>query len=504
MAKAEPGVAARVVVLAIAAAFAWPQPAGAQQASPSGAAEFRLRGLPEPEAEDIFSDGGIEEANRATEIVPRPTPRPAPALAEEGQSRAFPVAPEPPVVPPDAVAGDTDPREGRRAAAVERGNARAPEEDPFAPQGLRLGSWTAFLTAGQSLGWTTNTAGAVGGQSGWISRSSAGVELVSDWARHEARVSANGEYQRALSGDANEQPALDAAAGLRLDLLDGVEANLGVNYAYSTEGAGSPGSIGGVAEQPGVQSFTGSAEIARFGGRLEASLRGVATRTLYQDAALVGGGVFDQSDRDNTLYLGGIRLGYVLSPAITPFVDFSAGRRIHDSRLDRNGDIRDASLYEIRGGAELDLAEKLSGEISAGWEVQDYDGALETLAAPSFEARLTWSPVRETQIAFVASTDLESSTSAGDNGSVVRRFGIEAERQANDRLTLRANAGLEIAAPGSGGDADLTWTAGAGLTYWLNRFLGFTADIGHERLDSGAGATDYDATAVTLGLTVRR
>lgn len=482
-------------------------PAAAQTAADGAVATagpgFRLRGLPEP-AEDAFADGGIEEANKAPERASiLPVPKPAPRLAEDLQGR---VAREPRVTggQQDPAEALDDPAGNPAVAPVEPGVRPSADTDPFAPGGLRLGSWRASLKAEQSLGYSTNTARAAGGESGAVSRSSGSLSLRSDWSRHEASIEANGAYERALGEDTQGIPTADLAAGLRLDLVDGVTANLRGVYRYTTESTTSDLLTGPVAERPGVHAFGASAEIGRSGMRLGSSLKASADRTVYEDAALSGGGLLDQGDRNNTLYQLTGRASYEISPALTPFLQAGIGRRVHDTDVDRNGDDRDSTVYDLRAGVALDLGEKLKGEVALGYLAEDYDGSLETLGAPSVNASLDWSPVRDTQVRLSAATSLNGSTTAGDNGSLVRSFRIEVDRQLNDRISLSAKAGLDMESDAAGGDADLTWSAGAGITYWINRFLGVKAAVDHERLDSASAGRSFDATAVTLGVTLQR
>lgn len=454
--------------------------------------------------DDVFADGGIGEAERAREsAMPIDLQRTLP-LSNDAQGSAESASAEPPVASdPDAVV--PGPRDNLRTGTVEPGVASSEEKDPFLPTGFRAGTWQVFTRLDQALGYTNNTTSVAGGRPGAVSRTKAGLTMRSDWARHEASLEANGSIDHFLSGEEQDVPQVDVTGALRLDLIDGVAANLRASYNYSTEATNSDALGGGVSERPGVNAYGASAELVRSGGKLDFSLRGSADRTVYDVATTTGGGSLDQADRDNTLYQATARAGYGVSEAMRPFVQAGIGRRIHDLTVDRNGEKRDSTLYDVRVGLAVDLGEKLSGEAAVGYLAEVFDDSgLRTLATPSFNANLVWSPERETQVTLTAATSLSGSTTAGESGSSIQSLGVEVERRIRERLSGHADAGLEIETYDATGERDMTWTAGAGLKYWINRFMGVTAGVGYERLDSYDPASSYDAATVTLGVSLQR
>jgi hypothetical protein len=461
-------------------------------------------------AEDPFADGGIgaedEDAPADGTTTPSRPARPARRLAEEdaqttGRTRSE--APEDPVAGV-VVNGQPDPRDSVAEDPVQTGSTRRPEVDPFLPVGFRAGSWNVFATLDQSVGYSNNTTRAPDGPAGTVSQTSVNVRAVSNWSRHEASIEANGALQRSLNGEQESIPSAGLAGNLRLDLIDGYSANLRTAYGYTTESTTSTSLGGSVSERPGVHSLGGSAELLRGGGKLLLSVRASADRTSYEDAALSGGGIQSQEDRNNTLYQLTGRAGYQLSPALTPFVQAGFGRRIHDLRTDRNGDQRDSTVADLRAGVTLDFGEKLRGEAAIGYLVEDFDGSsLSTLRSPSLNAGFVWSPERGTDISLNAATTFNGSTSAGDSGFVSNNFTLSAERRITDRLAANARLGAKIDSYEDGGQ-DLTTSVGAGLRYWVNRFLAITADVSHERLQAQDASRDFDASTVTLGVRLQR
>ena len=54
-------------------------------------------------------------------------------------------------------------------------------------------------------------------------------------------------------------------------------------------------------------------------------------------------------------------------------VEAQVGRRIYEQPVDDAGFERSGNLLGLRAGVELDLGEKLAGEVSAGWIEEQFD-----------------------------------------------------------------------------------------------------------------------------------
>ena len=453
--------------------------------------------LDAPQAQTGEQDPDNPDALEEVEAVPTPRPR-----QEQGRTRR--VQPASSVVDP-LVTSTPSARSNIRQPRTQEGTGATTREDPFAPLGLRIGSWRAFTTLEETIGYSTNVDDAAGGEGGAFFRTDATLSLQSDWSRHAARIDAAGTLRRTLDGDSDVVGNGSVSGEVTLDLIDGWQATNRLAYEYDTESATSTAITAPAASRTGFHTTTATASIARTDRRLQFSLRGVAQRSDYEDIELEGGGTASQNDRNNTLYTATARLGYESSPVFTPFVEMEGGVRRHDEKVDRNGDERDATILAARGGVELDFGEKLTGELSTGYRIEDYTGSsLDNLEAVTLDGNLVWSPYRDTTVTLSGSTGFSGATTSGDNGSVVRSANVEVERQANDRLTLTANGGVQHTAPDNGDDTQTLWTASAGFSYWLNRFMAFTSTVEHTRQRGDNTDLNYDATAIRAGVRFQR
>lgn len=394
-------------------------------------------------------------------------------------------------------------RLNQRATALED-RARRPEEDPYAPLGLRVGTFVVVTELEQGLISTTNADNSPGGESAVLSETTLRFRAASDWSRHSATAEVYGTFRKSISGEEVQELEGGAEAGLELDLLDDLTARALLAYKAEREGASSPVAIPGVEEHPLRHTLNGALGFERSLGRLRLGLTGEIQRDQYGDAELMGGGTLSQSDRDSTLVLARLRGSYEISPALTPFVEVEAGRRIYDTERDSAGYERSATRLGAHAGVTLDLSEKLRGELSAGWISEDFeDPRLATISGPALAASLAWSPRRGTVVGLDVSTEIEGTTDPGLSGSLLHSGTLRIERQLRSNLTGEAALRASYRDYEAGGH-DVILSGEALLTWWLNRYAGLTGRLRHERQTSSLPGRDYDATSLFMGLKLQR
>jgi hypothetical protein len=395
--------------------------------------------------------------------------------------------------------------DSRREDAIEALNKR-PEDNPYAPVGIRVGTFTVLPTAESGVTWTSNANSSPGGQPATLSESTLRLDAISEYDGNKTTFGAWGNFRKSISGE-----EIDETRG-KLDWVH--EHDLGrdwkglaaLGYEIAPESASSPTAVPGSLEQPIEQTFTGSLGVEKDLGKLQLRLTGSVERDVFGDAQLSTGGTVSQSDQDSTLTAGVLRTGYEISPALTPFVEFEYGHRNYDQDLDSNGFARSYDRTAARGGIAIDLGEKFHGEASAGWVNEDLqDPRLQPISGPTVAAALDWSPVRGTIVSLDADTTLEDSTTPDESGSILYSGKTTLAHE------LRANLTAEMALGGgwrnyfgSEGGHDKIWNAGVGLTWWLNRYVGLTGKGYHEQLTSTDPTRDYTTDSVFVGLKLQR
>jgi hypothetical protein len=396
-----------------------------------------------------------------------------------------------------------DPR-AERAAAIEAID-RDIEQNPYAPLGLRLGSFIVTPTLESGLTWTSNANYEPQPQSAVLSETTLRLNAISDWSSNLATLNAFGTFRKSVSGaELDEKPAgIDGT--LQLDLGNEYQALATLGYITAPESASSPVTIVGEAERPIRQTLIGSLGVEKDVGKVSFGLTGAVERDWYGDAELSTGGTLSQQDRNSTLGTLVLRGGYEISPAVTPFVEAEVGRRVYELPTDSSGFERSTRRLGARAGVEIDLGEKFSGEVSAGWIEEKFDDSrLAPISGPSVAADLAWSPLRGTIVGLTGLTTVEGATTPGESGSILYAARLNLERQMRANLTGNMAFGAAyrdyIGIEGN----DLTLSAETGLTYWFSRYLGLTGRARHEQQTSSLPGRDYKVNSVFLGLRMQR
>ncbi|MDX8498666.1 outer membrane beta-barrel protein [Mesorhizobium sp. VK4C] len=391
-----------------------------------------------------------------------------------------------------------------RTESIE-GQKVKPEDDPFAATGIKVGTFVFRPTLEQGFTATSNADASSGGRPAVLSETALRFSATSDWRENSALINGYGIFRNTLSGQKINDAQGRIEGQLNVDLDHELRAIAKLGYEAVPESASSPDAIAGVTSQPLRQTVDGSLGIEKDVGKMRYTLTGAVTHDFYGDAKLSDGTVLSQKDRDSTLYSATLRTGYQVSPAITPFAEVEAGRRVYDLRLDSNGFERSSTRLGARAGLELDMDDKLSGEFSVGWlrEAID-DDRLPANAGPYVNADLKWSPERGTIIGLTGRTTIESTTAANESGDVLYSGRLTGERQVRANLTANSSLGLDWRDYTGSDGHDLILSAEAGLTWWLNRYAGLTTRVRTEKLTSNLPGRDYVANSVYLGLKVQR
>ena len=474
--------------------------------------------------------------------LPVPGSRPgANAADEEGPDLSVQLSP-PEDVEEDEVGGlitgtigaipepEPDEEESLRTLRTEPVGALAsgpgePEEAPFAPVGLRIGTFD--LTTSLDLGIGGSTTRAVSEDpgppvsyaeqrsSGTLTEAGLVLLATSDWSRHALELGLEARYPFVVGGTSDDTPTIDATAELRLDLLSDTTLTATLGYSYATDNPSSQAVVDALDPvlfpdlaadgESAVHGLAGSLALARTAGPFIGQIEGSAGRQLHAAAKLTDGTSIAQDDLDFTRYGLRLRAGYQVSPVLTPFVEGEVSRRVMDETPDSGGFDRNATGYALRAGTAFDFGPKLNGELAVGYAAEDIsDAALADIAGLSVSGEVNWSPRRGTDVALALSSAIAPGTSDADSGSVTYGADVAVTHRARADLELTASAGVEYEDV-TGGSADaLTAKAGLGATWWMNRYLGLTSRVLYERTFSSDPADETDSASAFLGLRLQR
>ncbi|CCM76404.1 outer membrane beta-barrel protein [Rhizobium mesoamericanum] len=395
----------------------------------------------------------------------------------------------------------------REAPLDERLPARKPEPNPAFEEtpGIRIGTFVLRPTITQSINTETQKDAGVSQTRGFL-ETDLHATLTSDWSLHQLSVTTDGAWQKNISGEGEEQPDFQIKGDLRLDLPQDTTAHITGGYHFYREDTDDPNALQNADKQSDVQEFSTGATIERDFGILRASTGIDLSRAIYSDATLSDGTPVSLSDRNETSGRIRGRIGYELSPALIPFIEANVGKTVYDDAVDSAGYRRSGDSYGAKVGVELDMGEKLRGEVGVGYQTATFDDdRLSDIDAAVVDAQLLWSPVRGTDVNVGLLTSINPSTTAGESGYVSHALTTGITHQLRDNLTGSVLGGITYRDyPSDSPTSDETvYTTSAGLTWNINRYLDMTSTIGWE-LTSRKTSSDSEQWRAGVGLKLKR
>jgi hypothetical protein len=394
-------------------------------------------------------------------------------------------------------------RQNMRESTVD-GLRTATEDARNDVQGIRMGSFILRPSLTETVGSERTTTGKDTTTRTYL-RSGLRASLTSDWSLHQLKIDTEGTWEKTLSGVRQDDPEGKINAELRLDLSDETTATLRAGYSLSREEIGDPNAVRNAVSQAEVNQYTASAEVTRDLGLLRTTGGIDFTRETFGDVTLADGILVDQSARDNNEARIRGRLGYELSPVLIPFLEASYGRILYDEHVDASGYVRDADLYATKAGMEVDLGEKLKGELAGGYLIADFDdAALKSISAATIDGNALWSPRRGTDVALNLRTEIEPTTTAGDSGSTAYTGTMVLSQVILENLTGQISSGLTLRDYSDDKTpVQSVLSLGTGLTWSISRSLDFNADVAWERTEQ-QGIDSTEVLRAGIGLTLKR
>lgn len=379
--------------------------------------------------------------------------------------------------------------------------------DPYAPLGLRTGSFLLYPSVELSAGYDSDPEHVPGGPSSSLFVVAPELQVQSDWSRHSLTADIKGtydEYGADLSPSLN-RPYLSSTIDGRIDVLRNTQILVENRFLLSTENPASPNLPAGLASLPIYTDIGGTLGLEQTFNRLQVTAKANFDRQSYNNSVLTDGEVINNADLDYNQYGGTLRVGYELDPGLRPFLEGGGDARVYDLSADSSGYQRDSTGSSIKVGSTVNIVGTLTGEMAAGYLERVYqDPRLPLIAGPTLDGSLIWQATALTTAKFTAASTVTESAVPGTSGEFSRDINIQVDHAFLLWLIGTGQVGYGHDDYVGLGRQDNRYFALATLTYKLSRELQLKGTMRQDWLTSNVSGAAYDATSFLVGVRVQR
>ena len=333
----------------------------------------------------------------------------------------------------------------------------------------------------------------------WITVVSPQLRIDSTWTEHSLNFKAGAEFGRYWDYDAENYLDYWASAEGRYNLSPATDLFGGLGISFEHEGRDSPDATVGGLEPTTYRTMNAHAGIKTTLGDTTYRLGGTYEMLDFNDAGLV-----INDDRDRDLFGFGIRATHKLDPQNEVFLQALYDERRYDERTDSSGYRRDSDGYRAALGLKRDFGSGNNAEAYVGIIIQDYDDKrFDSVSATDFGGRLTFTPTESTKITANLQRSLNETTLAGSPGYLSTALSGRLEYRASPRLIPHLSFSYALADYLEIGREDETYSAEAGLRYYVARNAYISTGLRHVTRDSNDagllfGSDDYEKNSIFL------
>lgn len=381
-----------------------------------------------------------------------------------------------------------------------------PDQTPFDPLGIDVGSLRLFPYVEADTGYDTNpnqqSSNVVGST---YAHGETGLKVELEWSQHSFTAELRGGYYDYFRVPNASRPDVAGTITGRVDVTKQTQINLQSTVILTTQQPGSPllaipGSVF-ITNRPLVATFGQSIGVTQEFNRLSIGLRGTFDRYIFGDATQSDGTMLllSQDDYDDYGLIG--RASYELTPGVIPFIQVTADKRLHDQFLDVYGFARNSDGIAGEFGTTFEFTRLLTGELAAGYANRVYaDPRLPNLNAPTVDASLIYTATPLTTFTLRATTDLSETTLAYASGAVSRSVSLEATHALRRDLTLTAIAIYQNNFYEGQPITEQRYSGAIKADYHLTRSVLITSGFTHQRFESTAPGSNYTENIFLVGL----
>lgn len=314
-----------------------------------------------------------------------------------------------------------------------------------APFAAHAQDWKVEGSLGASLGTTSNVlAAAANEQSDTVYGASGKVTAGTE--SDAGSFSVYGSFDLTHYADTSDENSDDYAFGADGSIkFDGGDVFAGASHALTTEDRRK------VTARRDTKSPTESAvDSFDFGIDTRIGGMGLTARADYvtndfEDARnRITNAVVDQDFRDRGTWTETLRLTGAPDAGVSWFAQVAFTQVDYDLEPPASLHNRDSDGYTASIGASFDMTDKLTGEVSVGWQGRSFDEpAFDDYSDVVVDASLTWNPASDTTVTLSAARSFQEATVAFSPGYTATAMGVKVEHNYTPNFQVAAYVGEE-------------------------------------------------------------
>jgi len=380
--------------------------------------------------------------------------------------------------------------------------------DPWAPLGIRAGSFLLLPSLDLSGGYNTSPERSFGTPASPYFVATPELQVASNWERHSLTADIAGSYTWYASNDlipSLNAPYLNSKIDGRVDVSRDTQILLENRVIISTDNPGSPNLQTQLAQLPPNQDVGETLGLVQQFNRLTLTLKGTFDRATYDESVLTNGTTDTNDDRNFDQYAGILRVGYEVDPGFKPFIETQVDERIHDEQYDRNRLERDSVGESVKVGSAVNLFGSLSGEMAVGYLQRDYqDPTLPNISGVIGDGSLIWQATPLTTAKLTATSQVYETVVDGASGEFSRDVALQVDHAFLTWLIGTWKAGYGNDNYVGSGLTDNRYFTSIGLTYKFNREWQIRTELRQDWQTASQPGFSYTGTTMLVGLRMQR
>lgn len=376
--------------------------------------------------------------------------------------------------------------------------------DPFAPLGVRLGSFVLFTSVESDVDYNSNLFASPDARGDTSLEVRPAARLASDWRTHAVEIRGSGDlsfHDRFTSED--DRAYLVEGLG-RLDITRRTDLQAAVSRELAQESRDAI-NANAVGTRPNVTVDRARAAFNHRFNRLSVQLRGGITDTYYGDDVIAD---VEQSnaDRNFILYEEAVRPKWEFTPVLFLFADLAFNQRDYKIAAFSDGINRSSTGERYRLGVSFgNIGEYLRGEVSLGYGRQTPDSRqLDVIDGLLVDANLSWRFSQLTTLLLTAATDVAETTTFDSGGVLQRQYGAELSHNFSARLIGSVGASLFTRDYVGAGLHEDQLSGAVGLEYFLNRNVVLFSRYEHTAFYTTSPNGNWTGEVVQAGVRLRQ